>query len=100
MRGINTQLFMTAINKGLSAFSFQAQRGNLVIQNPNIMKNAKLLFTSFLLISTFFFSNCTKDNNLPSTTSETLIRSNWGIDYYFNNQDLTSNYGSYRILFS
>ena len=64
------------------------------------MKTAKLLFVSLLLTSTFFFSNCSKDNNITSTTQDALIRNNWGVDYYFNTQDLTSNYGSYRILFS
>ena len=64
------------------------------------MRTAKQLFVSLLFISIFFFSNCSKDNNVASTTQDALIRSNWGVDYYFNNQDLTSNYGSYRILFS
>ena len=64
------------------------------------MKSAKLLFASLLLAFTFLFSHCTKDNTLTSTTQDALIRSNWSVDYYFNSQDLTSNYGSYRILFS
>ena len=64
------------------------------------MKSNKLLLISFLLSSTFFFSNCTKDNNTTSTTQDALIRSNWGVDYYFNNQDQTNNYGGYQILFS
>lgn len=64
------------------------------------MKSTKLLFTSFLLTLTFIFSNCSKNNTVTSSTEETLIRSNWAVDYYFNSQDLTSNYGSYRLLFS
>lgn len=64
------------------------------------MKSNKLLFLSILLLITFSFSNCTKDNNTASTTSDALIRSNWNVNYYFNNQDLTSNYNGYQILFS
>ena len=64
------------------------------------MKSTKLLFIAFLLSLTFSFINCTKDNNITSTTQEALIHSNWGVDFYFNNQNLTGNYGSYRILFS
>ena len=100
MRGINTKLFITALIKSLQVFLFRNQAGNLVIQNPNIMKSAKPLFASLTLILSVFFSDCTKDNTTTSTTEEALIRSNWAVDYYFNNQDLTSNYGSYRLLFS
>ena len=64
------------------------------------MKSTKLLFTSFLFALTFIFSNCSKNNSVISSTEETLIRNNWAVDYYFNSQDLTSNYGSYRLLFS
>jgi hypothetical protein len=64
------------------------------------MKSTKLLFTSFLFVIAFSFSNCSKDNDIPSTTTDALVRNNWNVNYYFNNQDLTSNYGGYRILFS
>jgi hypothetical protein len=64
------------------------------------MKSTKLLFSSFLFVIVLSFSNCTKDQDIPSTTQDALIRSNWNVDYYFNNQDLTNNYGGYQILFS
>lgn len=64
------------------------------------MKSTKLLFTSILLLLAFSFSNCSKDNNTASTTSDALIRNNWNVNYYFNSQDLTSNYNGYQILFS
>ena len=64
------------------------------------MKSNKLLVISIPLLLAFAFSNCTKDNNTASTTSDALIRNNWNVNYYFNSQDLTSNYNGYQILFS
>jgi hypothetical protein len=63
------------------------------------MKNAKLLFALLLLSLTILFSNCSPDHNFVSSTEETLTRSNWSVDYYFETQDLTSQYGDYRLLF-
>ena len=98
--GTNTKFSTTALFKSLFLFFFRFRTGILVSQNPNVMKKTRLLFASLLFTLPLFFSNCTKDNNIPATTQETLIRSNWGVDYYFNGQNLTSNYNSYQLLFS
>jgi hypothetical protein len=63
------------------------------------MKNAKLLFASLSFSIMIFFSNCTPDHNFVSSTEEILTQSNWSVDYYFTTQDLTSEYGGYRLLF-
>ena len=65
------------------------------------MKNAKLFFAAFILSFSFFFSRCTPDTTgLVSSTEEVLVKNVWSIDYYFNNQDMTNNFGSSRLLFS
>ena len=65
------------------------------------MKNAKLFFAAFIFSLGLFFSRCTPDTaGLVSSTEEVLVKSVWSIDYYFNNQDMTNNFGSSRLLFS
>lgn len=64
------------------------------------MKTAKLLFGSVFILLMFFFTRCTPDHNFTSSTQETLTRNNWSVDYYFESQDLTSEYGGYNLLFS
>jgi hypothetical protein len=65
------------------------------------MKNGKVFFTAFLLSLCFFFTRCTPDTTgLVSSTEEVLIRNAWSVDYYFQNQDMTNDFGSSRILFS
>lgn len=64
------------------------------------MKTAKLLFAFFLFVSIISFTRCTTDHNFSLTTQETLTHNNWSVDYYFESQDLTSEYGGYNLLFS
>jgi hypothetical protein len=65
------------------------------------MKNAKLFFAAFIFSLGLFFSRCTPDTaGLVSSTEEVLVKNVWSIDYYFNNQDMTNNFGSSRLLFS
>lgn len=64
------------------------------------MKNAKLLFASGMLFLIFAFSRCTPNQTLVSSTNEMLTCSNWGVDYFFDSQDLTATYGGYHLLFS
>ena len=65
------------------------------------MKNARLFFAALLLSFCLLFSRCTPDTTgLVSSTEEVLIKNVWSIDYYFNNQDMTNNFGGSRLLFS
>ena len=62
------------------------------------MKNPRLVIASLSLL--LFFSHCTPDQTLISSTEEILTRSSWTVDYYFETQDMTSQYENYRLLFS
>jgi hypothetical protein len=65
------------------------------------MKNSKVFFTAFVLFLSLAFTRCTPDTTgLVPSTEEILIRNAWAVDYYFHNQDMTSDFGSSRILFS
>lgn len=64
------------------------------------MKNSKLLFCSLILFSLFIFSKCSPDQALTPSTNEVLTHNNWSVDYFYETQDLTSDYGGYNILFS
>ena len=65
------------------------------------MKNSKVFFTAFVLFLSLAFARCTPDTTgLVPSTEEILIRNAWAVDYYFHNQDMTSDFGSSRILFS
>lgn len=65
-----------------------------------IMKNTKLLFVSVLLFVVFAFTHCTPNQTLVPSTNEMLTHSNWGVDYFYDVQDLTADYGGYHLLFS
>ena len=63
------------------------------------MKNVKVL--TFALLTLFFFTHCKQDTaGFTSATEETLVKNAWTVDYYFNNQDMTSNFTSSKLLFS
>ncbi|MFI5133049.1 MAG: hypothetical protein ACHQEB_01870 [Chitinophagales bacterium] len=64
------------------------------------MKATKLTSALLLFSLAIFFSNCTPDRDIISSTEETLTQSNWSVDYYFQAQDLTAEYAGYRLLFS
>lgn len=64
------------------------------------MKTLKFLLAPALLFLLFIFNRCTPNQTLVSSTDEMLTRSNWGIDYFYDTQDLTSAYGGYHLLFS
>jgi hypothetical protein len=63
------------------------------------MKNVKVFFTALLLSLSFVLPGCTRDATL-STTEEILIRNSWGVDYFFQNQDITTEFGDASLLFS
>ncbi|MBS1919597.1 MAG: hypothetical protein JST17_05055 [Bacteroidetes bacterium] len=64
------------------------------------MKTAKYFAIALLTLSSILLSYCTPNQTLVSSTDEMLTRSNWGVDYFYDTQDMTSEYGGYRILFS
>lgn len=64
------------------------------------MNNTKLLFVSVLLFVVFAFTRCTPNQALVPSTNEMLTHSNWGVDYFYDVQDLTADYGGYHLLFS
>ncbi|HVT84027.1 MAG TPA: hypothetical protein VHD35_02440 [Chitinophagaceae bacterium] len=64
------------------------------------MKNTKLLFVSVLLFVVFAFTRCTPNQALVPSTNEMLTHSNWEVDYFYDVQDLTADYGGYHLLFS
>src|SRR4051812_17770227 len=63
------------------------------------MKNVKVYFTALALSLSFILSNCTSDVSVPAT-EQLLIATPWKVDYYFQQQDLTSQFANVRILFS
>lgn len=65
------------------------------------MKNGKVYLTAFTLFLSLLFTQCTQDTSgLIPSTEQVLVQNAWAIDYYYQNQDMTTDYGSSRILFS
>ena len=65
------------------------------------MKKPKPFFAAFLLLSSLVFTRCSSDKtDLVSSTGEVLIKNIWTVDYYYNNQDMTREFSSSRLLFS
>lgn len=65
------------------------------------MKKPKPFLVAFLFSLGLVFTSCSSDKeDLVSPTGEVLIRNIWTVDYYFNNQDMTGEFSSSRLLFS
>jgi hypothetical protein len=64
------------------------------------MKNACTPIIALLLSLSVIFSNCTPDYTFIQSTEETLTRNGWSVDYYFQQQDMTNQFGNYRITFT
>lgn len=64
------------------------------------MKKAKPLFIPGLIVLLLTFNRCTPNRDFLSPTNEMLTHSNWGVEYFYDIQDMTSEYGGYRLLFS
>ena len=65
------------------------------------MKKPKPFFTAFLLLFSLVFTRCSSDKtDLVSSTGEVLVKNIWTVDYYYNNQDMTDEFSSSRLLFS
>ena len=65
------------------------------------MRTTKLSVSFILLLSAFFFSNCTRDTqvNYTENTSEIITQGKWSVEYFFANQDLTAQYNNYQFTF-
>jgi hypothetical protein len=65
------------------------------------MKKPKPFFTAFLFLLSLVFTRCSTDTkDLVSSTGEVLVKNIWTVDYYYNNQDMTGEFSSSRLLFS
>lgn len=63
------------------------------------MKKPKLLFAALLF--SFFLFSCTRDTtDMVSSTEKILVKNIWTVDYFFYNQDKTTEFKSSRLLFS
>lgn len=63
------------------------------------MKGVKLFYTA-LACSLFFITPGCSPNADLLTTEKLLVRNVWAVDYYFNGQDMTTEFGNSRLLFS
>jgi len=64
------------------------------------MRNASVFSTVFLLSLSLILVRCTPDASSIPSTEEILIKNTWAVDYYFNHQDMTSEFGNSSLLFS
>ena len=65
------------------------------------MKKPKPLFPVLLFSVFLIFSGCKSDtSDLFSSTEEVLVKNIWTVEYYFNNQNMTGQFSSSRLLFS
>ena len=73
----------------------------LVYPKSRTMRTTKLSVSFTLLLSAFFFTNCTKDTqvNYTENTSEIITQGKWTVEYFFANQDLTAQYNNYQFTF-
>lgn len=65
------------------------------------MKTLKPTVSFILLLASLVFTNCTKDQqvNYSDTTKEIITQGKWTVEYFFIDQDLTSNYSHYQFVF-
>jgi hypothetical protein len=64
------------------------------------MKRPNVFLTAFLLSLSIVLSRCTPDAASMPSTEEILVRNSWSVDYYFQSQDMTSEFGNSILLFS
>src|SRR4030095_1993879 len=65
------------------------------------MKKPKPLFAALLLSFSLIFIRCSSDTtDLVPSTEEVLVKNIWTVDYFYNNQDMTGEFSSSRLLFS
>jgi hypothetical protein len=64
------------------------------------MKNKRVISFALLTLSILLI-RCTRNaESVTSATEQALIKNVWFVDYYFQDQDMTSSYSSSRLLFS
>jgi hypothetical protein len=64
------------------------------------MKNLRLISYLLVVVSTSFFTSCTKESvNYSGSTKQVITGSSWSIDYYFAGQDKTAQFNSYKFSF-
>ena len=64
------------------------------------MKNAKFISYLLVIVSTSFFTSCSKESiDYPGSTKQVIAGSSWSIDYYFAGQDKTAQFTNYKFSF-
>ena len=64
------------------------------------MKNKRVVSFALFVLS-IILTQCTRNaEGITSATEKTLVKNIWSVDYYFQDQDMTSSYISSRLLFS
>jgi hypothetical protein len=64
------------------------------------MKNKRVISFALLILSILLIQCTKKAESVASATEQTLIKNSWSVDYYFQDQDMTSSYSSSKLLFS
>lgn len=64
------------------------------------MKRSKVFTNALLLAITAIAFNCSPAQDIKLSTEETLVRNGWSVDYYFQQQDITSEFVNYRLTFN
>jgi hypothetical protein len=65
-----------------------------------IMKSAKLIASLLLIVCSLSFFSCTKQNELATDTKDILTQGQWKVNYYFSDQDHTTQFTDYSFQFN
>jgi hypothetical protein len=64
------------------------------------MKNLKFFSYLFIILSTSFFTSCTRESiDYTSTAREIIATGEWSVDYYYAGRDKTQQFSNYRFNF-
>ena len=63
------------------------------------MKFTNVLTIATLLVISLSATHCTAGKDYVPSTEEMLIRNGWGIEYYFQQLNMTNEFSDYRITF-
>ena len=63
------------------------------------MKSAKFFASLLLLVCSLSFFSCTKQSDLLTDTKDILVQGQWKVDYYFSDQDHTTQFSDYSFQF-
>ena len=65
-----------------------------------MMKNLKFISYLLVIVSTSFFSSCSRESvDYPGSTKQVIAGSSFSIDYYFAGQDKTAQFTNYKFSF-